>query len=1168
MGSGAIQPELPLFYAPTQRVQESSSPETSTAPPTLRLLLGSVGSGKTETCIREIQQALLDDSNNPQAASQKPPLLFLVPRQATFLAEREILRLPELGGFTRLWVVSFERLARRLLAEQGVAVPTLLDEVGKLMLLRAVLGEIGSELRIFRSAAIRPGFIKELQKVLNTIEQNRLSPEDLEKLAHRPDLPPETQAKLQDLARILKTVRSRLAYHQLDVPENLLTRAADLLQRQGLSSPIRFDRIWVDGFVRWTPQQLLLLKALLLHAQEMTVALCLDPQWIDPSARTRSSLAPSFPIWDQPQHGLNQLQELAAQTNAFVKIEVLPRLNQPTRFQARPDLQHLADHWATGRSYPAGSSPDSIQLTEHPHPTAEVTWVARQIRTLTTQNGYRYREIGVLTRSLEDYAPLIARVFQQYEIPFFLDMREPAAHHPVAELTRAALRVVAYGWKTPDLIDALRTGLVGLQESEIDRLEETALERGWDAPAWKGEETSNHSSDPLDRLRQRAAQPFLLLEQLLHSHAAASTASRKGPRLNGAQLAQALRTLWDHLRIERRILQAITALQAPSSVRVLWPLAPQVQRTVLEEMERWRTLIETLFADLTLPLRDWLPVLDIGLSQLSIGVIPPALDQVLIGAVDRSRNPNLKVLFVLGCNEGRFPSLAPEISLLSDAEKETLQSLGLDLQDDLSSRLAREHYLAYIALTRSSEKLFLSYSLTDFRGRASNPSPFLFWLQRLFPKLSTDRPSTQEDRTQRPVHWRELPPLLFQNPSFFQNPPASTIEKIFLPSLFPIPPAEPEALSPEVLEKVFPNRQLHLTATGLETFAACPFRFFLEHILKAQERRLFEIDPLRRGSFLHELLHRLHLEIHRRWGSWREVPAPEEAERLLDPLARELAEQFAWGIFAKTPIRTLQRQLEVELLKRLIRTLFHWFQQGYEFEPWRTELVFGRAPSSQDSSKASASLPPLVIPLEGLEGEVVLTGKIDRIDRLSRSSETELPVVLFDYKTSQQRFDPVLWNHGLQLQLPLYALALENAQHSFSDLEASFSASEIQVIGFFFLPLKPPSASSFVARSSSPSDPLAKAFRPQGVFLASFHSALQGAGLPRRDRSGAQKNAEEFSQLLAQTRQRVAELASRIFEGEIAPNPYKYKNQTPCTSCPWRSVCRIDPIHHPYRRLR
>ena len=73
-------------------------------------------------------------------------------------------------------------------------------------------------------------------------------------------------------------------------------------------------------------------------------------------------------------------------------------------------------------------------------------------------------------------------------------------------------------------------------------------------------------------------------------------------------------------------------------------------------MNAWLDNVALAFSREALPLRDWLPILEAGLANLTVGVVPPALDQVLIGAVDRARNPDLKLALVLGANEGIFPA--------------------------------------------------------------------------------------------------------------------------------------------------------------------------------------------------------------------------------------------------------------------------------------------------------------------------------------------------------------------------------------------------------------------------------------------------------------------------------------------------------------------------------
>src|SRR5208337_3988891 len=141
---------------------------------------------------------------------------------------------------------------------------------------------------------------------------------------------------------------------------------------------------------------------------------------------------------------------------------------------------------------------------------AEVTLAAREVLR-HVQEGGRYREVTVLVRKLEGYHEPLQRIFSRYEIPFFLDRRESVSHHPLAELTRSALRTVASGWQREDWFGALKTGLAPAAEEEVDRLENEALARGWQGPVWQKPiliEREPELTEWLAGLRRRLLPPF------------------------------------------------------------------------------------------------------------------------------------------------------------------------------------------------------------------------------------------------------------------------------------------------------------------------------------------------------------------------------------------------------------------------------------------------------------------------------------------------------------------------------------------------------------------------------------------------------------------------------------------------------------------------------------
>ena len=152
-------------------------------------------------------------------------------------------------------------------------------------------------------------------------------------------------------------------------------------------------------------------------------------------------------------------------------------------------------------------------------------------------------------------------------------------------------------------------------------------------------------------------------------------------------------------------------------------------------MNAWLDNVVLAFPNEPLSLREWLPILEAGLANLSVGVIPPALDQVLIGAIDRSRNPDIKLALVLGLNETVFPAPPEANVLLTDLERSELEKRNVVVGATARQQLGRERYHAYIACTRARQRVVLTSALHDADGAPLNPSPFLSQVRQLFPAL-------------------------------------------------------------------------------------------------------------------------------------------------------------------------------------------------------------------------------------------------------------------------------------------------------------------------------------------------------------------------------------------------------------------------------------------------
>ena len=1123
-----------------------------------RFLLGPAGSGKTFRCLAEIRRELI-------AAPDGPPLLLLAPKQATFQLERQLLANPELPGYTRLQILSFDRLAQFILGETAGPPPRWLDDEGRVMVLRALLNQKRGDLKLFHATARLPGFATRLSLLLRELQRHQISPKQLTALAAKVTQAAPLRAKLHDFALLLGAYLEWLDAHELKDLDSVLDEAAALLcsgpQPSALGPSLRLGGVWMDGFAELTAQELDLLAAVVPLAERATLAFCLpteitaEPSWLSP--------------WTVIGQTFLRCRERLARLSAVeVAVETLPTKDQPTRFTNNPDLAHLESSWA-------GKSPQPTSILHPPSsslrcytcasPEAEATLAAREIRHFVRSGG-RYREAAVLVRSLDGYADTLRRVFARYDIPIFLDRREPVAHHPLAELTRYALRTVAFGWRRADWFGALKTGFGPAPERDLDWLENAALENGWEGRQWL--ETISAPEDPAtaeraERLRTQLVPPFVAL------------ARKTVAPLSGAALAAALRELWNALNVEN--LLATWSATAASTVDQR-PLA--IHDTVLAQMTNWLDNLARAFPTEALPVREWLPILESGLANLTIGVIPPTLDQVLVGAIDRSRNPDLKLAFVLGLNEANFPARPKEDPLLNELERDTLQLHGANLGASVRHRLGHEWFYGYIAFTRASAQLILTCAQTDARGKKLNRSPFFDHLKKIFPALEVApwQPPTAFADVE---HVSELvvPAIRLERHLQATVPAASPklLEESRIPRavavaslLLELPPlagvltkarqlaaAAHDQLAPAVAEQLH-GRELTTSVSALENFAACPFKFFISHGLRAAERKEFELDARERGSFQHEVLTIFHNEVRSQNLNWRDL-APDQARDRIRRIGEELLASYRRGLLVSDAARRFSGRQLIAALETLIGVLVGW-ARDYQFDPVLVETGFGLGSNSP--------WPAWKLSLDENHA-LLLRGRIDRVDVWRDPATGASLAVVMDYKSSTRKPDELKLHQGLQLQLPAYLAALEQLP----EVRATLNAKSLAPAGVFYVNLRGEFSSDKTRAEAlaAPDLALRHGFQHTGRYDEAIYDKLDPRNTKEQFKthhaSGNNMDPTAFRDLLQRAVENLRRFGNEIYSGTIAPAPFRKGGETACDFCDYAAICRFDPWTQPFRFL-
>nr|WP_277998929.1 helicase-exonuclease AddAB subunit AddB [Moorella sulfitireducens] len=1130
----------------------------------LRFVLGRAGSGKTRFCLEEIKAAL---AGGPAG----PALIILTPEQATLQMELDLHRAVPSPGFSRAQVLSFRRLGWRVFQEAGGAARPHLGEMGKRMALRAIVNARRGDLTLFASLAGSPGFIEQLAQTVAELKLYRVEPGALRRVAARYRETGRGDTilgrKLHDLALIYGDLETHLAGRYLD-PDDYLALLARRLPEAGF---VKNALVWVDGFNGFTPQEEAVLRALMVTAGRVTITLCLDP------ALRRRQLGETE-LFHPTSDTYHRLQRLAREAGVNIEADVL-LAGTPSRFREAPPLAHLEAHFGRWPLKPFRGAPGGIRLVAAANPRLEVEAAAREILRLAREENLRFREMAVLVRDLEPYHDLIVNTFRDFNIPFFIDRRRPVGHHPLLELVRAALETVLENWAYDPVFRYLKSDLVPASRQEVDLLENYVLAHGIRGRLWLEEgpwrfKGSRDLESPAAGKEEATAAAASVARDRATGHLRRFDRAVRGRDLTVGEITAALFNLLHELRVPeqleawRREAMAAGDLDAAQEHEQVW--------------DGFMDLLDELVAvlgDTPIGLDEYAPVLEAGMESLRLRLIPPALDQVVVGTLDRSRQPELRAALVLGVGEGMLPARLPEDATFSDREREELQAAGVELAPSGTLRLFHEEFLAYLAFTRSRQYLWLSYPMADAAGRALAPSPLIRRLRQLLPLLEEESagpdlpgdgagleyittPRQAAGHLARILSRKRPLPLLWQE--VYRWLERDREKEKWLALLGGSKYCnQVDPLEPRLVDRLYPA-PLRMSISRLETYAACPFRYFLAYGLKLQERQVYRVDPAGMGRFYHAAL-KLFVErlrdSGREWGTLKD----EEAAAILNEVIEELAPELQHEILSSSARYSyLRRKLE-QTLQRVLEVLNEHARRG-QFRPLAVEACFG----------PGGDLPPLV--LEAVPGrQVILEGRVDRIDVARYRERLYLRVI--DYKSSQTGLELDRVYHGLSLQLPLY-------------LQAALAAAP----GLLGTVAEPAGILYFAVRNPVLRQPLP--VREAGEVVKLRRQALKMRGLllaepeiirlmdkdvdrtpdllpVRLNKDGSLRQGapaatrEQIALLLDLALARAAGLAGDILSGRIEISPYRRQQGTGCDFCPYRTVCGFD-IQIPggaYRRL-
>lgn len=1114
----------------------------------LQFILGGAGSGKSYYLNHRLVEEAVRDPEGTYIA--------IVPEQFTMETQKELVAVHPGHSILNIDIVSFERLAYRIFEELSCMPGTVLDDTGKSMLLRKACAGVEKELEIYRKHLDRPGFIEELKSVMSEFGQYRIGEKELEKLKEQMEKKPLLYKKLNDLQLLFGAFRSAMGEDMI-IAEELLASLCRVLPR---SEIIKDSVIALDGFTGFTPAQYEVLGLLLRYAGKVMVTVTIDA---DADVYNEKRNQDMFAL---SRKTIGMLNRLAEEEHAGREEDILLSGECPPRFSGSEELAFLSGQILRYPCLTWKEEPEDIILTREKTPAEECRALARKISGLVREQHYRYRDIAVVCGDMEGYRPLLEQAMKEAKIPCFLDDKRNLLTNPLVEYMRAALEIIEEDFSYESVFRYLKCGFLSIEEDVLYEMENYVLafgirgHRQWENPWEKIYRGGEHVNlEVLNRARESFTGPLLKLRKVF-----------KTKETTVRQMTEALFLWMEGQQAEQTLARMAGTFEEMGE----YSLAKEYEQAYDQILELFDRIVG-LLGEESLSVKTYNDVLDAGCREIRVGVIPAAIDRVLIGDMERSRLKDIKALFFIGVNDGNVPSPAKQGGLLSELDREELKPYAELTPTRRESSLIDKFYF-YLTVTKPSDKLYISYASGNEMGEGKSPSSYLSHIFRVFPALETKDGSEspkeegilsrtlalkmlsegmEEYREGRESEtWRALYGCLYEK--------EENREILTLLADTAFASYGGDCIS-KAVARVLYGEPLSGSVTRLETYAACAYAQFLTYGLELTRRKEYEFAALDMGNVFHKAIE-LCFKMAEEEGL--SIAGLEDGKRheLVERAMAGAADFLGSSILESSSRNEYLLKRMGQITEKTIWALGEQIRAG-SFEPVDFELTF--APGENSAMRIS---------LLG-EGDMQLKGKIDRVDLYE--DEEAVYVKIIDYKSGGTDFDLNAVYYGLQIQLVVYLDAVMKRE------QKRHPGKEIVPAGMFYYQVQDP----VLERDSvgeNEADAVLEALRPKGIFngeeqvaaLFQKEPPADGAskwipasmkdGSPVKGRSSS-ATREQFAHMRKFVMQRMQEFGTAIAGGDTSARPYKRKDRTGCDYCEFKTVCGFDRkmSGYEYKRL-
>jgi len=680
----------------------------------------------------------------------------------------------------------------------------------------------------------------------------------------------------------------------------------------------------------------------------------------------------------------------------------------------------------------ASDASEITHLGKYENATEEVKYIARQIHKIKKEQNLALDKIAITFNPLENYVPIIHRIFKEYKIPFNLSTGYSLKQSPLVAVMINILDLIyekfeydrAFNlYQSPFLKSAHSHQSIHLYKTVI-KARIKYLTRDWDKKLLKNMQLKG------DWISDNLKQQIEKIKSFLEPFYGFGSQNRSVEQFKKEYLELLKKSsLLEWYKTDN---SGLNERQREREFRAF--------NKYMKILDQFSWSMKVVFGEQEIDLKTWLQHLKSAVARSVYNLTEWPIEAVQIMPRLEIQAINYDILFLGGLVDGNFPRSTTADIFLND---ENRQKMGLLANEDL---LSQDRFIFYSLLSSANKKTFLT--VPHYSGeKALVPSSFIDDLKEC---CLINEQDIIDDKTESlsglwesfglAIQYGDVDKSIGIKSILSNNDDPSKLKHLLYKivaqnqrlSLFENAGVfEGSLAADEAIIKLLKDQYNHQSwsITKLEDYAFCPMQFFLKRILRLEEFDEFEdeVSPLERGNAVHNILFKFYSELR----SQNALAFPGAHLDLLkkitlDELNLLPFDGFFWEL---EKVRYFGRAESPGLLETFLETETNEIEDT-GFTPAHFEYCFGPSYNKETDPNSTEDL---LILKDEAGNTIKINGKIDRIDINPKSSQA----LVYDYKTgSIDGKNAQSVAKGLSFQLPVYILAIEQLLNK--DLDVVF----------------------------------------------------------------------------------------------------------------------------------